>query len=85
MFTDTQKTAVSNKLKKIEKDYIDFAKVVIDDSAENYMKVVINLGYNEPVDKMIEYANEALDYYAEYKETVKDLAGLDRVILAEKR
>lgn len=80
MFTDTQKTAVSNKLKKIEKDYIDFAKVVIDDSAENYMKVVINLGYNEPVDKMIEYANEALDYYAEYKDTVKDLANKETMI-----
>ncbi|MBQ8043155.1 MAG: hypothetical protein IJ272_03265 [Clostridia bacterium] len=73
MFTDDQKTAVSNKVKAVEKDYVDFAKTIIDNCAEDYMDVVINLAYDVEVDTMIDYANEALDYYAEYKDTIDSL------------
>ena len=74
MFTDNQRSAVSKKIKAVEKDYVDFAKVILDNYLEDYMDVVIDLAYDETVDKMIEYANEALDYYAEYKETVDSLS-----------
>lgn len=73
MFTDAQKTAVSNKMKEVEKDYVEFAKTIIDGCAEDYMDLVINLAYDVEVDTMIEYANEALDYYAEYKDTIDSL------------
>lgn len=73
MFTDAQKTAVSNKVKAVERDYVDFAKTILDGCAEDYMEVVINLAYDVEVDTMIEYANEALDYYAEYKDTLDSL------------
>lgn len=74
MFTDSQKTNVANKIKDVEKDYVDFAKTIIDNCAEDYMDVVIDLAYDVEVDTMIEYANEALDYYAEYKDTVNSLS-----------
>ena len=74
MFTDSQKQDVANKIKSIEKDYVDFAKIVLDDYAEEYMDVVIDLAYDETVDQMIEYANEALDYYEEYKDTIDSLS-----------
>ena len=73
MFNDAQKTAVSNKIREVERDYVDFAKTIIDSSATDYMDVVINLAYDVEVDTMIEYANEALDYYAEYKDTLDSL------------
>lgn len=73
MFTDDEKTDVSNKIKAVEKDYVDFAKVVLDSYSQDYMEVVINLVYNESVDKMIEYGNQALDYYAKYKDTIDSL------------
>lgn len=73
MFTDAQKTDVSNKIKAVEKDYVDFAKTIIDGCAEDYMDVVIDLAYDVEVDTMIDYANEALDYYAEYKDTIDSL------------
>lgn len=77
MFTDTQKSDVANKIKVVEKDYIDFAKTILDNCVEDYMDVVINLAYDVKVDTMIEYANEALDYYEEYKDTVKSLTAED--------
>jgi len=77
MFTDDQKAGIANKLKSIEKDYIDFAKVILDTYSQDYMDIVINLAYNETVDKMIDYANEALDYYEEYKDTVDSLSTKD--------
>ncbi len=73
MFTDAQKTAVANKIREVEKDYVDFAKTIIDGCSEDYMDVVINLAYDVEVDTMIKYANEALDYYAEYKDTLDSL------------
>ena len=77
MFSDSQKADVADKIKAVEKDYIDFAKTVLDACAEDYMEVVINLAYDETVDQMIEYANEALDLYDEYKDTVKSLTAKD--------
>lgn len=73
MFTSEQKTDVSNKIKAVEKDYVDFAKTIIGNCAEDYMDVVINLAYDVKVDTMIEYANKALDYYAEYRDTLDSL------------
>ena len=86
MFTDEQKTDVSNKVKAIEKDYIDFAKTILDSCAQDYMEIVINLAYEETVDQMIDYANAALDYYKEYKDTIASLTGndiIDRLGLPE--
>lgn len=77
MFEDSQKEDVAAKFKLVEKDYIDFAKVVLDNYAYDYMDVVINLGYKESVDDMINYANQALDYYDEYKDTIKGLEKQD--------
>ena len=74
MFTDNQKASVSKKIKAIEKDYVDFAKVILDNYLEDYMDVVIDLAYDETIDQMIKYANEALDYYTEYKDTVDSLS-----------
>lgn len=73
MFTDAQKTAISNKIREVEKDYVDFAKTIIDGCATDYMDVVIDLAHDVEVDTMIEYANEALDYYEEYKDTLDSL------------
>lgn len=74
MFTDVQKAAVSDKIKEVEKDYVDFAKVLLDNYSEDYMDVAVQLVYNESVDNMIKYANSALDYYAKYKETIDSLS-----------
>lgn len=77
MFSDAQTEDVSEKLKEVEKDYVDFAKVIIDNYVEDYMDIAINLVYDESVDNMIDYANEALDYFAEYKDTIKDINASD--------
>ena len=74
MFSDEQKADVAAKVKEVEKDYVDFAKVIIDTYAEDYMDVVIDAAYNKTVDQMVKYANIALDYYAEYEDTLKSLS-----------
>lgn len=41
LFSDAQKTAISNKFKLIEQDYVDFAKVILDNNAEDYIGVCL--------------------------------------------
>ena len=74
MFTDAQKKDVANKIKAVEKDFIDFTKAVIDNSAVDYMDVAIDFAYTVSVDTMVSYANKALDYYEEYKDTIDSLS-----------
>lgn len=74
MFTDEQKQDVKNKVKEVELDFIDFAKVIIDNYSEDYMDVVISKVYNQSVDNMIRYANTALDYWNQYEGTIRSLS-----------
>lgn len=74
MFSDSQRADIAAKVKEIEKDYVEFAKVIIDNYSQDYMDVVIDKAYNQTVDQMIRYANIALDYFAEYKDTIKSLS-----------
>ena len=62
------------KIKEVELDYVDFAKVLLDTYSEDYMKVVIDLAYDQTVDEMVRYANRAVDYVIEYKDVIKNLS-----------
>lgn len=77
MFTDVQKEAISEKVKAVIKDYVDFAKIILDSYSEDYMDVVIGKMYNKSVDQMIGYANTALDYLDKYKDTITSLTAQD--------
>lgn len=77
LFSDTQKTAISNKFKEIEQDYVDFARVILDNNAEDYIGVVTKLARKESVDNMINYANEVIDYVVLYKNTLNTLTKQD--------
>lgn len=77
LFSDAQKTAISNKFKLIEQDYVDFAKVILDNNAEDYIGVVTKLARQESVDNMIKYANKVIDYVIEYKNTLNTLSKQD--------
>ena len=72
-FSDAQKDAISNKAKIIENDYVDFAKLVLNNHSENYIHEFSLVFYDESVDLVIEYANKALDYVLEYKDTIKEI------------
>jgi len=74
MFSDDNKDAVAQKIKEVEQDYIDFAKVIIDNYAEDYMQVVIDKAYNKTIDDMVRYGNTALDYYEQYEDTIDSLS-----------
>lgn len=73
LFSDEQKQGISNKLAKIEKDYIDFSKEVINGYATQYLDILVERSHEVSVDKMIETSNELLDYYDEYKSTIEEL------------
>lgn len=77
MFTDAQKTAVSNKFKAVEQDYVTFAKNILNTTAKDYIKVTMNLARTDSVDNMIKYANEVIDYVLELKETVRTITKQD--------
>lgn len=77
MFTDSQKQDVANKFKQVEQDYVAFAKEVLDNNAKDYIKVAMNLAYDESVDNMIKYANEAIDYVLEHKDAIKSITKQD--------
>ena len=81
LFTDTQKTAVKNKIKTVETDYVNFAKLVINDHATDYLDCVVDLAYDVTVDQAIEKANKAIDYVVDYKDTINDLKNGDFTVL----
>ena len=72
-FDASQKLVISNKAKDIENDYIDYAKNIVDVFAEGYIHELSLVIYDEDVDDMIDFANDILDFIAEYKDTIKKL------------
>lgn len=74
MFTDDQKADVAQIVKDVEEEYIEFAKIILDNYATDYVQVIIDAAYNKTVDQMINYANIALDYYEKYEDTIKSLS-----------
>lgn len=73
MFNDNQIKGISDKLKLIEKDYIDFAKVLINNYLEVYLDIVFDVTKDINIDKMIEYANKGLDIIADRENIINDL------------
>lgn len=68
LFTDAQNTSISNKIKEVEKDYINFIKLIVNDYLEVYLESMMEYTYNKNIDTAIDYANDVLDYYDEYKD-----------------
>lgn len=74
MLSETEIKEISEKVKVIEKDYIDFTKAVINKYSDIYLKVVFNKAKNVSIDKMIEYANKSLDIIDRREDIVNDLS-----------
>jgi len=68
LFTNAQNESISNKIKLVEQDYIDFIKLIINDYLEVYLESMMEYTYDKNIDTAIDYANNVLDYYAEYKD-----------------
>lgn len=81
MFTDSQIETISDKVKDVEKDYIAFIKLMVNDYLQQYVGSIMEVSYGKSIDTAIDYANDVLDYVEEFKSnkdiTTKDL--LDRL------
>lgn len=73
LFSDSQKQGVSDKIVQIEREYIDFAKKVINSYATKYLDILVDCSKTLSVDELVDKTNKLLDYYDKYKSTINDL------------
>ena len=78
MFTDAQIETVSDKVKDVEKDYIAFIKLMVNDYLQQYVGSIMEVSYGKSIDTAIDYANDVLDYVEEFKSN-KDITTEDLI------
>ncbi|MBR6689434.1 MAG: hypothetical protein IKL68_05410 [Clostridia bacterium] len=78
MFTDVQIETISDKVKDVEKDYIAFVKLIINNYLQQYVGSIMEVSYGKSIDTAIDYANDVLDYVEEFKST-KDITTEDLI------
>ena len=78
MFTDSQIETISDKVKDVEKDYIAFIKLMVNDYLQQYVGSIMEVSYGKSIDTAIDYANDVLDYVEEFKSN-KDITTEDLI------
>lgn len=79
-FSDIQKQGVSKKIEEIEKEYINFAKKVINNHVVKYLDVLVERSKELSVDEIIDKLNDVLDYYDKCKATIDKLKSENFVV-----